>query len=126
MGGEVILTDPLAVTFDGSSKTLVRTGLGKNGAVYRTADREFEMRISDAPVQRDGSIVREISLTRMLPDPTPGNVFDDFREIRNSVKLSFGFDPTRANTSVDIPLLRTALLAFVDSTLQGRIIAGEK
>jgi hypothetical protein len=126
IGGEVILTDPLAITYDGSAKSLVRTGLGRNGTVYRTADREFEMKISDLPVQRDGSIAREISLSRMLPDPTPGNVFDDFREIRNSVKLTFGFDPTRANTSVDIPLLRTALLAFVDSTLQGRLIAGEK
>jgi hypothetical protein len=85
------------------------------------------MRISSSPVQRDGSIVREISLSRMLPDPTPADVFNDYREIKNSVKLSFSFDSsTRAEASVDIPLLRTALLAHVDSTLQGRIIAGEQ
>lgn len=69
---------------------------------------------------------RIVTLSRKLPDPTPSDVFDDYRVIRNSVSLSFGFDPTRAETSVDIPLLRTALLAYVDSTLQSRIIAGEK
>lgn len=84
------------------------------------------MKISDFPKQRDGSLGRTIVLSRMLPDPTSSNVFDDYREIRNSFALSFGFDPTRANTSVDIPLLRTALLALVDATLQGRIIGGEK
>jgi len=77
-------------------------------------------------VQRDGGIGRAITLSRVLPDPTSSNVFDDYRTIRNSVTLSFGFDPTRAEASVDIPLLRTALLAYVDTTLQGRIIAGEK
>lgn len=76
--------------------------------------------------QRDGSIGRYVTLSRLLPDPTPGNVFDDFRFIRNSFGVFYGFDPTRAETSVDIPLLRTALLNWVDSTLQGRIIAGEK
>jgi len=126
IGGEVILTDPQAVTYDGSAKSLVRTGMGSNGTVYRTADREFEMRISDIPRPRDGGIERKITLSRTLPDPTSGDVFDAYREIKNSVSLSFGFDATRAEASVDIPRLRTALLALVDSTLQSRIIAGEK
>lgn len=99
----------------------------RNGSVFRTADGEFEVKISDFLNQRDGETRREISLARRLPDPTPSNVFDDYRVIRNVFGLSYVFDTnSRANTSVDIPLLRTALLALVDSTLQGRIIAGEK
>lgn len=94
--------------------------------MYRTADGEFEVSISDIPMQRDGSIVRDITLARRLPDPTPADPFDHYRFIRNSFKLSYGFDLTRAETSVDIPLLRTALLALVDTTFQSRIIAGEK
>jgi len=63
---------------------------------------------------------------RKMPDPTPANVFDDYREIRNAFGMFYMFDTSsRANMSVDIPLLRTSLLALVDSTLQGRILNGE-
>lgn len=81
----------------------------------------------DSLAQRNGETRREISLSRRLPDPTPGDVFNDFRLVRNTFGISYGFDTmTRAETSVDIPLLRAALLSFVDTTLQNRIIAGEK
>jgi hypothetical protein len=103
-----------------------RVGAGRNGHVYRTSDGEFEIRISDTPKGRDGSLGRLIWLSRVLPDPTPGNSFDDYRFIRNGFGLTYGFDVSRAESSVDIPLLRTALLSFVDSTMQNRIIGGEK
>jgi len=99
---------------------------GRFGTVYRTADGEFEIKISDQPKQRDGSMGRVVSLSRVLPDPTPGNSFDDFRTIRNTFKVSYGFDTSRAGLSVDIPLLRVALLSWLDPTLQGRILSGEK
>jgi hypothetical protein len=120
-----LLTDPLSVTYNGSAKSLPRTSASKNGTVYRTADGEFEVSISNFPVRRDGIQVREISLTRRIPDPTPSDAFDAYRPIKNSFKLSYGFDLTRAEASVDIPLLRTALLNFVDSTMQNRVISGE-
>jgi len=105
---------------------LARLASGQ-GSVYRTGDGEFEIKIFDSPYHRDGETRREIIFARRLPDPTPANVFDDYREVRNSFGISYGFDTnSRAESSVDIPLLRTALLSFVDSTLQGRIIAGEK
>jgi len=69
---------------------------------------------------------RRVSLSRGLPDPTPLNSFDDFRLIRNSFEIAYRFDVSRANLSVDMPLLRTALLAWLDPTLQGRILSGEK
>jgi hypothetical protein len=121
-----MLTDPLAVTYDGSAKTLPRISAGPNRTVYRTADGEFEVTISGSPLRGAGQNVVTISMARRLPDPTPGDVFDDYRAIRNEFSLSYSFDFTRAETSVDIPKLRTALLAFVDSTLQDRLIGGEK
>jgi hypothetical protein len=121
-----MLSDPLAVTYDGSAKSLPRVSAGSNRTVYRTADGEFEVSITSSPAGSTGQKVASISLARRLPDPTPGNSFDDFREIRNEFTLSYGFDLTRAEASVDIPRLRTALLTLVDATLQGRIISGEK
>lgn len=120
-----MFSDPLAVTYDGSAKSLPRVSASGLGTTYRTADGEFEIKISKRPTLRDGSLV-EITMTRMLPDPTPSNVFDDYRAVKNSFSLSFGFDASRAETSVDIPKLRTALLALVDSTFQSRLIGGEK
>lgn len=120
-----MLTDPLAVTYDGSAKSLVRTSQNSNRTVYRTADGEFVITITKTPSGSTGQEFRSISLERRLPDPTPADAFDAYRDIRNGFTLSYSFDTTRAETSVDIPRLRTALLAFVDSTLQGRLIAGE-
>jgi hypothetical protein len=121
-----MFSDPLAVTYNSSAKSLPRVSAGPSGTVYRTADGEFEVSISNHSVARDGSQV-SIQLARRLPDPTPSNVFDDYRSIKNSFTLSYGFDLlTKAEASVDIPLLRSALLSFVDTTLQGRLIAGEK
>lgn len=121
-----MLTEPISVTYNGSAKSLPRVGGGSNGTTYRTGDGEFEVKISDLPVQRDGSMGRRVSLSRVLPDPTPSDAFDAYRVIRNSFEVTYRFDSSRAEASVDIPLLRTALLAWLDSTLQGRIISGEK
>jgi hypothetical protein len=100
--------------------------MNSNRTVYRSADGEFEIVISGSPSGRTGRNFVSISLARILPDPTPGDVFDDYRFIRNEFTLSYSFDSSRAGASVDIPRLRTALLSFVDSTLQGRLLGGEK
>jgi len=120
-----LLSDPLAVTYNGSSKSLPRVSGGNSRSVYRTADEEFEVSISNSKQSVSSSIV-SITLTRKLPDVTPLDAFDPYRSIKNSFTLVYEFDDSRAQTSVDIPLLRTALLALVDTTLQSRLIAGEK
>jgi hypothetical protein len=122
-----VFTDPLSVTYDGSSLSLPRTAMGKSHSRYTTADRQYEVFISHGEPAKDGLVRVSIQLTRRLPDPTPGNVFDDYRDIRNIFGFSYGYDAqTRAESSVDIPKLRTALDSFVTSTLQGRLIAGER
>lgn len=121
-----MLTDPLAVTFDGSAKSLPRVSAGPSGTVYRTADGEFEIKISDFSMPRDGRNGVTIMLTRELPDPTPSDKFDPYRSVKNSFSLSYVYEDSRPNTSVDIPLLRTALLNLVDTALQNRLIGKEK
>jgi len=121
-----MLSDPLAVTYNSTAKSLPRVSARRDRTVYRTADGEFEVTISNSPIQRNGSNGASIMLARRIPDPTPSNVFDDYREIRNAFGISYVFDATRAETSVDVPLLRTALLSLVDTTLQSRLISGEK
>jgi hypothetical protein len=120
-----LLSDPLSITYDGSAKSLPRVSSGPNSTVYRTSDGVFEIRISNAPGRGSDSLVR-ISFSRVTPDPTPSDAFDPYRTIRNSFELCFSFDISRYEASTVLPLLRTALLAFVDTTLQGRLIAGEK
>lgn len=122
-----MLTDPMSVTYNGSAKSLVRVYTDASLSKYRTADGEFEVVVSnDNVTNSDGERTISIELSRWLPDPTPADVFDPYRRIRNTFGISYRVDVTQASTSVDLPLLRTALLAFVDSTLQGRLLAGEK
>jgi len=99
--------------------------MSSTGTKYRTGDEEFEIVISDSPRLRDGRSRREISLTRRLPDPTAGDAFDAFRPVKTTFGCFYTIDPSRAGIS-DIPKLRTALLAFLDTNLQNRIVAGEK
>jgi hypothetical protein len=121
-----VLTDPHSVTYNSVSKSLPRTSAFSNGATYRTADGEFEVKISRSRNKRDGRFLVQYELVRILPDPTPGDAFDAFRDIRNSFGVTYGFDPsTRAQASIDHPLLRSAVLAVVDSTFYGRLMAGE-
>jgi len=121
-----MLSDPLAISYNGNSYDLPRISGGQKGSVFRTADEMFEMKISNYPTQRDSSIRREITLSKKLLDPTPGDVFDAFRDVRNTFGVVYNFDASRAGVSVDIPLLRTSLLALLDASFQTRIIAGER
>jgi len=121
-----MLTDPMSVTYNGNAKSLARVSLASLESRYRTADGEFEVIISNSPKSVEPVRIVSFELARRLPDPTPADAFDAWRPIRNSVRISYGLDVTRSQASVDLPLLQTALLATVDSTLQGRLIAGEK
>lgn len=122
-----MFTDPLSVTYNSVAKSLIRVSISENATLYRTADGEFElMRLDSSPNAKDGSITRSILLTRVLPDPTPSDVFDDFRRVSNTFGITYTVEnPKGSDTAVDIPRLRTALLALVDSTLEGRILGGE-
>jgi len=116
-----MFTDPFSVTYNGSGLSLPRTETAKDYNRYKTADGEFEVIISNNLNQsgNNGIGTASIKLVRRLPDSTPGNAFDAYRDIRNSFGFSYSFDAiTRAEASIDIPRLRTALDTLVNSTLQ--------
>jgi hypothetical protein len=120
-----MFTDPLAVTYDGSTLQLPRVGSGNRGTAYRTADGVLEMRITSITRPKVGNATRYVKLTRRLPDPTPGDAFDAFRVIEDSFGVSYDFDLSRGGL-LDIPKLRTALLSFLDSAIEARILNGEQ
>lgn len=119
-----MFSDPLSVTVDGSSKSLPRVAMSKNGSSYKTADGEYHINIWSTPVG-NGAQRASIELSRRLPDPTPSDVFDPYREIFNGFSIEYIFDASRAEVD-DLPILRTALLALVNSSFETRLIAGEK
>lgn len=120
-----MFSDPMTITYNGSSVNLARTGLDINTSVYTSSDRQFEVRISKSQ-NVDGTVTREVKLTRVTPDPTPSNAFDSYRRIPNAVSVVFTTDEFNSFSSTDLPLLRTALLALVDTTFQGRVLGDEK
>jgi hypothetical protein len=90
-----------------------------------TADGQFTLQIVSYPTE-DGLVRRDIILERKTPDPTPDPFNGAPGWVANRFGLSFVTNPNRFETSTEIPLLRTALLALVDSTLQSRLIGDEK
>jgi hypothetical protein len=123
-----MFSDPFTVTYNGNGLSLPRTEVAKDYSRYKTADGLFEVLISNnLHTTRDGIATASIRLVRRLPDPTPGDAFDAYRDIRNAFGFSYSFDAvTRAEASVDVPLLRSALDALVTPAIQARIISGEK
>lgn len=123
-----MFSDPFSVTYNGSGLSLPRVEVAKDYSRYRTADGEFEVIISNNhQTARDGIATASIKLVRRLPDSTPGDAFNAYRDIRNVFGFSYSYDAlTRAEASTDVPRLRAALDTLVNSTLQGRIISGEK
>jgi hypothetical protein len=119
-----LLSDPQSVTYDGNAKSLPRTSIGPRGTEYTSSDGVFQVKIWRTPNKGDFYKV-DITLTRRSTNPDAEQAFEGDRIVENSVKLGFVVDTTRHEASTVIPLLRTALLNYVDSTLQGRLLAGE-
>jgi len=125
-----VLTDPLSVSYNGSSKSLpaitgsnpisVERVLGARR--YGTADGEFTVYTRQSS-RKDGARQSEITLERRALETDVNTTMQGY--FSNSVGLVFTSNRFQVATSVDIPLIRAALLSLVDTTLQGRIINGE-
>lgn len=126
-----MFTDPMSVTYNGSSKTLPRSSGTRPGpkaelakSTFRTPDGEFAVYITQTRMADD---VRrsEIILERVTQDSDTDPFNSSWRSLPNRVGLVFEVNSLTYATSTDINLLRTALLALVDSTFQGKMIGGE-
>jgi hypothetical protein len=126
-----VLSDPAVLTYNSVSKSLAR-GSGEipgpskriDSSYYATSDGEFSLGITQSAL-RGGGLKSEISFGRQDSDAS-SNPYSGFPIAVNRFGLVYEVNPLHENTAVDIPLLRTALLAYVDSTLQGRLLGGER
>lgn len=125
-----MLSDPLIVTVDGSSKTLPKVGAGVSPAYpklvsrsqYRTADGAYAVTTSQHE-HRDGKRRVEVTLHKAIVDADTNHFFTGY--VNTGVGMVYELAPYGLSSASEIANLRTALLAFVDSTLQGRLINGE-
>jgi hypothetical protein len=121
-----LLSDPLSVTYDGDSVSLVRINQANGSSTYVAPDDYLRLDINRSATAVAGVERCEILLTKIIPDDSPEDPFDEnWRPIPNSFGIVIEVNSNRFATATDVPLLRTALLALVDSTLQGRLIGGE-
>jgi hypothetical protein len=124
-----MLSDPLSITYNSVAKSLPRASISMPGirkrlsaASYSDSATEFFARTEQSSLG-NGGWHASIILGRTNPDTDPDPMMGS--RLTNYFGLVYGIDQFRANTSVDIPLLRTALLSFVDSTMQNRLVGGE-
>jgi len=115
-----MLSDPIAITYDGAAKSLprasgvspsIRKVLGTN--FYRTADGQHIAKTVRSQLS-DQSFRTEIILSR----------FDQVEGTSNSVGLIFETNHMNENSG-DIVKLRAALDAFVTPAIATRLSAGE-
>jgi len=97
----------------------------KGSSFYKSANGEFRVIIRNTP-KGNGTTTASIELARAVPDPTPTDIFDPYREVENSFGIFYRYDLTRGNAGIDLPLLRAALLSLVNSGFETRLIGGEK
>jgi hypothetical protein len=120
-----MLSDPIAITVDGSSKSFARVTSStepRNGAsemsVFRTATAEYTLVVREyyIPVAQHGGESRkvEITLLRRNPSTTAWS--------RGGAGIVLFLDE---GANVDTGILQTAMTSFVDATLRGRLLAGE-
>jgi hypothetical protein len=121
-----MFTDPLSVTFNGSATSLARVSADEVGTTYATPDRSLVLEIFEVSVRGSGQRRIECKLSYAHPDPTPDPFSGGPASQINSVGLVFEVNPNGFYSGTDVPLLRTAILALVDSTFQGRVLGGEK
>lgn len=124
-----MLSDPLSVTIDGSARSLARVGVRRrsipqtvNEVGYRTADGTYSVMTSQFRHRQSGDRRAEILLSKVVPDLSSTTNYTG--DIISRVGLIFETDPYGYG-AVDLANVRTALLTLVDTTLQGRIVAGE-
>jgi len=127
-----VLADPLAITYNSVAKSLPRAsgripkrpGVVGVSSMYATADGEFVAKTTNLST-KEGLTFATIELCRNVPDTDTDPFNSQDLWLPNSFGLSYVVNPFRFQTSTDIPLLRSALLAFVTSSIELRLINGE-
>lgn len=126
-----MLSDPLVVTVDGSPRSLPRVGTGVaqtnqpkvvTRSNYKTGDGAYAVHTAQYE-HRDGGRRVELTLFKEAVDSNSEHFYTGL--LRSGVGVVFELSPYGLTSAVDIANLRSALIAFLDSGIQSRLLAGE-
>lgn len=118
-----MLSDPQLITYDAVQRTLARVSAASGKTSYASSDGTYRLDIGHS--HQGGQDRTEVKFTRIPPDPTPTNQFDDWRPLPNSFGFVYETNPHGFFSSVDMPLLRSALESHVTAALQLRLLGQE-
>lgn len=122
-----MFSDPLSASYDGTSVSLIRLSTlsvplkGGYGSKYAAPDDGLSLKIAHSQ-KLNGDRRVEVTLTKTAISDSP--ITGEPGDVSNSVGIVFELDQFDQNSD-DVDLLRTALLALVNSTFQDRIASGE-
>jgi len=118
----------MVVTIDGSAKNLPRVGQLSaanakqvSASTYRTSDGTYQVDVRQS-VYQDGVRRAELMLRKRTLDTDSGTAYTGYISTGVGIVLEFG---PYGSGSADLSNVRTAVLALVDSALQGRLVTGE-
>lgn len=126
-----MLSDPLVATYNSVAVNMPRVSLsGRKGPVKQVSSTTYRSATGDmsAYITRHtlaGNITRfEVIFERVqLDDGNPGNGITEF--LPNRYGVVYEVNDLKGNTATDIPLLKSALNAFLNTATESRILAGE-
>lgn len=124
-----MLSDPQNVTVDGSSRTMPRVGAVRSSipktimeTEYRTSDGAYSVTTSRRQHRQSGVLRSEIILRKKNPDLNSATAYTG--DIITGVGFVFETDAAMLGVA-DLVAIRTALVAYVDTTLMNRLAGGE-
>lgn len=114
------LSDPQSITVNSVAKSLPRVSFGDGQATYRSADEQFQLRISHKPAKGRKRHMIRIDQTVVAADPlTAENASQNLGVYLVVDEPSFGFDDTT------IDYLVVALRSFCVTATMLRVLGGE-
>lgn len=126
-----MLSDPIVLAYNSTTKTLpvamavmpgVKKVVGRRS--YAEPNGEFVVTTTSSLLSDNSSRV-EMLLTRTTPDNDADPFTGSGAQLPNSFGLVYVVNNVHYASSVDIPRLRAALLNYVDTATELRIIGGE-
>lgn len=115
-----MFADPQSLTYNSVAKSLVRVSTGENSSVYRTADDEFQLRISHQ--ESKGRIRHLIRIDRKVIAADPltavnAYVFTGMYFVVDEPKYGF--------TDAEHELLRASFVTLISAANVAKLMAGE-
>lgn len=115
-----MFADPQSLTYNTVAKSLVRVSTGETSSVYRTADGEFQLRISHQ--ESKGRIRHLIRIDRTIVAADPLTAVNAYA----FTGMYFVVDePKYGFTDADHELLRAAFIAVINTANVAKLMAGE-